>query len=142
MRGVSGARGERGRGGSILGPEDGVREGGGRRPGAGGVRAEGRGRGRGQLLRPGAGGGGGVRRGGPGPALLVPGRVGVEALLLLPAVAEPDPHHLALHVQVVRHEGDLLPGRLRVLVEGSLQRDPDSRVDRGALLSPPDGKIL
>ena len=82
-----------------------------------------------------------MRRGGPGPALLVPSRVGVESLLLLPAVAEPDPHHLPLHVQVVRHEGDLLPRRLRVLVEGSLQRDPDSRVDRGALLSPPDRKI-
>ena len=81
-----------------------------------------------------------MRRGGPGPALLVPSRVGVESLLLLPAVAEPDPDHLPLHVQVVRHEGDLLPRRLRVLVEGSLQRDPDSRVDRGALLSPPNRK--
>ena len=80
------------------------------------------------------------RGGGARGALCVPvGRVRVQSLLFLAPVAEPDPDHLALHVQVVRHEGDLLPGRLRVLVEGSLQRDPDSRVDGGALLSPPGG---
>lgn len=40
---------------------------------------------------------------------------GVDALLLLPAVAEPDADHLLLHVELLGHEQDLLRGRLLVL---------------------------
>ena len=37
--------------------------------------------------------------GGGGVVRVIVGRVRVQALLLLPPVAEPDPHHLLLHVQ-------------------------------------------
>lgn len=43
---------------------------------------------------------------------------GVDALLLLPAVAEPDADHLLLHVELLGHEQDLLRGRLLVLEWG------------------------
>lgn len=55
-------------------------------------------------------GGGGLARQGRGGAA---GRV--DALLLLPAVAEPDADHLLLHVELLGHEQDLLRGRLLVL---------------------------
>lgn len=32
----------------------------------------------------------------------------VDAFLLLPAVTEPNPNHLLLHVQLLRHQQDLL----------------------------------
>ena len=52
-------------------------------------------------------------------------------------IAEPDPDHLLLHVEAVRHKLDLLAGRLRVLVESALQSDPHRRFDRRSLLSSP-----
>ena len=84
------------------------------------------------------------RGGGARGALRVPvGRVGVQSLLLLAPVAEPDSNHLPLHVEVVGHEADVLAGGLGVLVEGPLQRDPDGRVDAGPLLAAPvDGLLL
>lgn len=39
----------------------------------------------------------------------------VDAFLLLPAVAEPNANHLLLHVELLRHQQDLLRGRLLVL---------------------------
>lgn len=54
----------------------------------------------------GSGGLAGQRRGGTG---------WVDALLFLPAVAEPNPDHLFLHVQLLRNQQDLLRGRLLVL---------------------------
>ena len=42
---------------------------------------------------------------------------GVNTLLLLTAVAEPDPDHLLLHVELVGDHGDLLRCRLLVLLE-------------------------
>lgn len=39
----------------------------------------------------------------------------IDALLLLPAVAEPDTDHLLLHVELLRHQQDLLRRRLLVL---------------------------
>lgn len=41
----------------------------------------------------------------------------VDALLFLPAVAEPNANHLLLHVELLGHEQDLLRGRLLVLRE-------------------------
>lgn len=61
----------------------------------------------------------------------------VDPLLLLAAVAEPDPHHLLLHVERLGQYGDLLGGGLRVLQEGLLQGQPDCGLDAGALLPPP-----
>lgn len=40
---------------------------------------------------------------------------GVDTFLFLPAVAEPNTNHLLLHVELLRHEQDLLRGRLLVL---------------------------
>lgn len=40
---------------------------------------------------------------------------GVDAFLFLPAVAEPNTNHFLLHVELLRHEQDLLRGRLLVL---------------------------
>ena len=84
------------------------------------------------------------RGGGARGALCVPvGRVGVQSLLLLAPIAEPDPDHLALHVEIVGHVANVLAGGLRVLVEGPLQRDPDGRVDGGPLLAASvDGLLL
>lgn len=39
----------------------------------------------------------------------------VDAFLLLPAVTKPNPNHLLLHVQLLRHQQDLLRRRLLVL---------------------------
>ena len=50
-------------------------------------------------------------------------------------IAEPDPDHLLLHVQAVRHKLDLLAGGLGVLVESALQGDPHRRLDGSSLLS-------
>lgn len=36
------------------------------------------------------------------------GAAGIDALLLLPAVAEPDPDHLLLHVELLGDQHDLL----------------------------------
>ena len=84
------------------------------------------------------------RGGAAGRALRVPvGRVGVQSLLLLAPVAEPDPDYLPLHVEVVGHVADVLAGGLGVLVEGPLQRDPDGRVNAGPLLAASvDGLLL
>ena len=69
-------------------------------------------------------GGGGVA----GPVLVASGTVWVQSLLLLPAVAEPNPNHLLLHVERVRHEADLLAGRLWILVKSPFQSDPSKEV--------------
>ena len=83
------------------------------------------------------------RRGGARGALRVPvGRVWVQSLLLLAPVAEPDPDHLSLHVEVVGHVADVLAGGLWVLVEGPLQRNPDGRVNGCPLLAAPVDSIL
>ena len=83
------------------------------------------------------------RGGGARGALCVPvGRVRVQSLLLLAPVAEPDPDHLPLHVEVVGHVADVLAGGLGVLVEGPLQRDPDGRVNAGPLLAAPVDCLL
>lgn len=42
---------------------------------------------------------------------------GVDPLLLLTAIAEPDPDHLLLHVELVSDHGDLFRGRFLVLLE-------------------------
>lgn len=42
---------------------------------------------------------------------------GVDPLFLLPAIAEPDPNHLLLHVELVSDHGDLFRGRFLVLLE-------------------------
>jgi len=81
----------------------------------------------------GGGGVGGGERGG-GVVRVVVRRVRVQPLLLLPSVAEPDPNHLLLHVQRLRDEGHLLARWLRMLIEGSLQSNPDRCVDRSSLL--------
>lgn len=39
----------------------------------------------------------------------------IDALLFLPAVAEPDPDHLLLHIELLGYQHDLLWGRLLVL---------------------------
>lgn len=52
---------------------------------------------------------------------------GVDAFLLLPAVAEPNTNHLLLHVELLRHEQDLLRSRLLVLGrETAHSSDPES----------------
>lgn len=49
---------------------------------------------------------------------------GVNPLLFLPAIAEPDPNHLLLHVELVSDHGDLFRGRFLVLLEeGKEARD-------------------
>ena len=49
---------------------------------------------------------------------------GVNPLLFLPAIAEPDPNHLLLHVELVSDHGDLFRGRFLVLLEeGKKARD-------------------
>ena len=58
-----------------------------------------------------------------GVAYRVAAAGGVNALLLLTAVAEPDPDHLLLHVELVGDHGDLLGCRLLVL----LKQDKDAR---------------
>lgn len=50
---------------------------------------------------------GGQRRGGAAR--------GVDALLFLPAIAEPDTYHLLFHVELLGHQQDLFGGRLLVL---------------------------
>ena len=80
--------------------------------------------------------------GGGGVVRVIVGRVRVQALLLLPPVAEPDPHHLLLHVQRLRDERHFLACRLWVLIESSLQSDPDRRVDRSPLLPPFVDRVL
>lgn len=48
----------------------------------------------------------------------------VNPLLFLPAIAEPDPNHLLLHVELVSDHGDLFRGRFLVLLEeGKKARD-------------------
>ena len=80
--------------------------------------------------------------GGGGVVRVIVGRVRVQALLLLPPVAEPDPHHLLLHVQRLRDERHFLACRLWVLIESSLQSDPDRCVDRSPLLPPFVDRVL
>ena len=80
------------------------------------------------------GGGVGGGEGGGGVVHVVVGRVWIQTFLLLPSVAEPNPHHLLLHVERLRDEGHLLARRLRMLIKGSLQSNPDRCVDRRSLL--------
>lgn len=53
-----------------------------------------------------------------GAASKVAAAGGVNPLLFLPAIAEPDPNHLLLHVELVSDHGDLFRGRFLVLLEG------------------------
>ena len=55
-------------------------------------------------------------------------------LLLLPAVAKPHPDDLLLQLEAVGEGGDLLCGRLGVLVEVLLECALDADLDGGALL--------
>lgn len=49
---------------------------------------------------------------------------GIDPLLFLPAIAEPDPNHLLLHVELVSDHCDLFRGRFLVLLEeGKKARD-------------------
>ncbi len=61
--------------------------------------------------------------------------VGIQPLLLLTPVAEPDSHHLLLHAQAIADVLHLLACRLGIVVKGSLQRHPDGVVDAGAFLA-------
>ncbi len=64
-------------------------------------------------------------------------------LLLLPAIAEPDPDDLLLQLERVRQGGDLLGRRLRVLVEVLLEGGLDAHLDGRPLLPlPPLGRDL
>lgn len=57
---------------------------------------------------------------------------GVNPLLFLPAIAEPDPNHLLLHVELVSDHGDLFRGRFLVLLEeGKKARDALWALRRG-----------
>ena len=49
------------------------------------------------------------------------GTAGIDALLFLPAVAEPDPNHLLLHVELLCNQQDLFRGRLLVLGDTGIQ---------------------
>jgi len=60
---------------------------------------------------------------------------GVDALLLLPAVAEPHAHHLLLHAQAIGQLGDLLGSGFLVGQEGLLQGPANGGLDGGALLA-------
>lgn len=67
------------------------------------------------------------------------GRRRVDALLLLPPIAEPHAHHLLLHAQGIRQHGDLLRRGLRVREERLLQGHPHARLNGRPLLpAPPD----
>lgn len=49
---------------------------------------------------------------------------GIDPLFFLPAIAEPDPNHLLLHVELVSDHCDLFRGRFLVLLEeGKKARD-------------------
>ena len=68
--------------------------------------------------------------------------VRIQSFLLLTSVTEPDPDNLLLQAETVRDVLNLLAGRLRVGVEGSLQRYPDCVVDGSSLLPPPGERLL
>ena len=68
-----------------------------------------------------------------GRLLLDPGRR--HALLLLPPVAEPHPHHLLLELQAVGQVCDLLRRGLGALEEVALQCALDAHLDGGPLLA-------
>lgn len=65
----------------------------------------------------------------------------VDALLLLAAVAEPDPDHFLLHREAFGEHGDLLGRGLGVLHEGLLERHTHTRLDAGALLAAPADRL-
>lgn len=49
---------------------------------------------------------------------------GINPLFFLPAIAEPDPNHLLLHIELVSYHADLFRGRFLVLLEkGKKARD-------------------
>lgn len=61
---------------------------------------------------------------------------GIDALLLLTAIAEPHPDHLLVHVQALGQLANLLRRWLAVHQEGLLQRGAHRGLDGGALLAP------
>lgn len=65
----------------------------------------------------------------------------IDALLLLPPIAEPHSHHFLLHAQLIGQVRDLLTGWLRVDQERLLQSYPHRRLDWGALLPPPAHRL-